>query len=541
MRPANTLGKKILITLSAITLAVLIFFAGRYFLLSKIREALHDRLGMLREEGITLKFESAKINTWSGDISIQKLFVIVRDSLDSTRQNITISVPALTVRGINIIPFLTNRNISINHIRLDSADITYRPTGDFPQPETRNRFFEDLYIDNILIAGSSLHLQDSLGGDTVATVRTDLHIQNLGLVRTQDSLAWRESEVRISNFMFQMPKEAYKFSVKDVRLDLRNKIFEIDSFKITPTLGRKAFMRKYGREIDYFKGVVPYVKVAGLTMKANPGLAFQLNSVTLNFHLAVFRDKRYTFKKDWETQLPSEFVHKLPFKLDIDTLLLKDSFVSYEEFPAEGDSSGGVFFSQLYATAYTISNDLTKHDTQMQARAKFMGTGNMLVNFTFPRDTMKAYTASGWLRNFPMVKLNDMLGPAAKARIESGIMTNMEFHFQYNKTRSEGTLELNYENLKISSMRENKKHEAKVSVIKTLLLNLFIVKKDMGEDVKDDKKTGTILFYRNTKRSIFNYWWKSIFSGVKSAYNLDKIEARKNGKDKNNKKKKSEI
>jgi hypothetical protein len=51
----------------------------------------------------------------------------------------------------------------------------------------------------------------------------------------------------------------------------------------------------------------------------------------------------------------------------------------------------------------------------------------------------------------------------------------------------------------------------------------------MDEDVARDKRTGTIEFYRDQKRSIFNYWWKSVFSGIKSAYKIDKLTNRKKG------------
>lgn len=545
MRPANPRGKLFVRLLFAITLAVLIFFAGRYFLLSQIRQALHDRLGDIREKGIVVNFDSAKINTWSGNLTLYGLGLRLTNAGDSARHQITADIPVLSVQGINIIPFLTNRKLSINHIRLESPVITYRPSAQLPNRETRNKFFEDLHIDDIEIAGIQLHWKDSLQDDTLATIQTDLRIQKLGLERMGDSLAWRESSVIISNTSFVLPGEYYAFAVKDIRLDLQKRKFEVDSIQITPTLSRRAFMVKYGKEIDYFKGSVPYIKVSGLTMRADNRLNIRMKSATLNLKLSVFRDKRYPFIKDFYTTLPSEFLHRLPFRLTIDTLLLKDSFVSYEEYPAEGDSSGAVFFDHLYATAYDVGNDSTVADTRMQARAKFMGTGNLLVNFTFPRDTLEPYTVAGWLRKFPLVKLNDMLGPAAKARVESGMMTNLEFHFKYNSTRSDGSIELNYEDLKISSLRKDKNEKAKVSLIKTLLLNLFVIKKDMDEDVKDAKKTGTILFYRNTKRSIFNYWWKSVFSGIKSAYNLDRFQPKppkeNNDDDKGKKKKRTDT
>ena len=49
----------------------------------------------------------------------------------------------------------------------------------------------------------------------------------------------------------------------------------------------------------------------------------------------------------------------------------------------------------------------------------------------------------------------------------------------------------------------------------------------MDERVDESKRTGAIGFERDEYRSIFNYWVKSLLSGIKAAYNLDKLEARK--------------
>ena len=53
----------------------------------------------------------------------------------------------------------------------------------------------------------------------------------------------------------------------------------------------------------------------------------------------------------------------------------------------------------------------------------------------------------------------------------------------------------------------------------TLILNAFIVKKEMNAE----ERKGVILFYRDNRKAIFNYWWKSLLSGIKSLYNLDRV------------------
>jgi hypothetical protein len=59
---------------------------------------------------------------------------------------------------------------------------------------------------------------------------------------------------------------------------------------------------------------------------------------------------------------------------------------------------------------------------------------------------------------------------------------------------------------------------------KTFIVNNFIVRKDMDATVPQEKRTGKISFDRDQNKSIFNFWAKSMFSGIKSAYNLDRLE-----------------
>jgi hypothetical protein len=540
MRLVNSRRKVILVTLSAVMLILLIFFAGRYVLLSSIRSALYKRLDTLKEQGIAIRFESVDVNPWSGDIQVHNLTIDLGDTL--RQKIIKASVPYLLVKGIEIIPYITDRNISIRSVALTQPSFTVRPDAELPGTGARKSFFENLYIQQISITASALHLKDTLGQDTISSVYADLHIDNLGLEKMGDSLAWRDSEVHVNNFSFNMPRELYSFSVKDVRLDLNNRTFEIDSLKIVPMGSRKAFMKKYGREIDHIQGVVPFIRIKGLTLRADPRLSIGADLMTMKLHLEIYRDKRLPFKKDFYTKLPSHFLQKLPLHLHADTIRLTDSFISYEEFPEKGDSAGGIFFDKLNATITGLDNEpaLTQQ-TILHADAKFMGSGDLRAEFTFPGDTTKPYRAAGSLRNLPMTKLNSMLGPAAKVRVESGTMKNLKFNFVYNPVRADGAVELNYENLKISSLRENNKNIAAVDLIKTLLLNTFILKKDMDEDTKTADKTGTVLFYRDRKRSIFNYWWKSLFSGIKSAYKLDKLEAALQKKDKGDKGDKKKV
>ena len=96
----------------------------------------------------------------------------------------------------------------------------------------------------------------------------------------------------------------------------------------------------------------------------------------------------------------------------------------------------------------------------------------------------------------------------------------MDFHFTYDKRESNGEVNLNYNDLKIASLTE-KESKTAVDKFKTFLLNTFIIPKKKNQTTSSREGKGTIQFTRDTKRSIFNYWWKSLFTGIKSTYGLE--------------------
>jgi hypothetical protein len=223
------------------------------------------------------------------------------------------------------------------------------------------------------------------------------------------------------------------------------------------------------------------------------------------------------------------------------------SFVSYEEIPPGGEEAGMIYFDDLYASVYNISNDHTMaKGIEMQAQSRFMGKGMLKVKSQFPWENKEACTISGSLRDFELKEVNTMLEPAANIVIESGRLDELSFQFAYDHEKSNGELELNYRDLKLVTFKEEEKLEKAKSKkrnkgksedelrkddFKTFLLNAFVIRKNMDENVPEEKRKGTIEFNRNTERSLFNYWWKSLSSGIKSAFHLDRVEKLQKKKD----------
>jgi hypothetical protein len=530
MTPAHRKGRIIRVLVSVILLGVVGFFAGRYILYVKIRDTIEHELASLKAQGIHVTYDNLEIYPWDGKLEVHELYVKVKkDSVenDSTARGLTAYLPYITIEGVALLPFLRNKTIAVRKIHSFETYVTYPLNSTlFEQNKISRRNIEvkNIAVKEVNFPQIDFYLTGKDSPDTVAHILTDMNMEDLFLAKQLDSLTWQKGEVNISNFALNYKEENYAISFRNVKLAIEDKSLEVDSFLVKPTISRDAFMRVAGKECSYMEASIPSMKVRSIDWYTFPTPTLQIDLVQMQLITTMYRDKRLPFIQRNDRPLPSHLLQRLPVQLKVDTIRLIESYVRYEEMPEQGDSTGIVFFEGLNASILTLHNNRNLEvDTKMHATAKFMGTGDLDAYFTFPFDTLHSYRVEGSLRNFPLMNINRMLGAAAKAKIESGTMRELKFKFSYTDKKSNGEIKMNYDDLKILTLRENKDNEQSVSYMKTLLLNAFIIQKDLNENDKVKKRTGEIQFYRDTKRSVFNYWWKSILSGIKSAYNLDKL------------------
>lgn len=522
--------KVLRITAAVILLGVAMFFAGRYVLYLKIRNAIVNELASLKSQGIYVDYENLEVHPWDGKLEMHELHVNVRkDSVnkDSVAAGLNAYLPYITLEGVNVIPFLRNKTIAVDRIHSYETYVTYRSEATlFDKKSNKKRQIEvqNISVNNIEFPRIDFYLTGGASNDTVAHLLSDVDMNGIFLAKQFDSLTWQRGDIEVTNFAMNYQKENYGFSMRRLHLDISDKTIEVDSFLVKPTISKDRFMKLADRQCTYVEAAVPKLTMRSVDWYTFPTATLQMDMVSLQVTTTMYRDKRLPFRQTEDRALPSHMLHRLPFRLRIDTAKIYDSRIRYEEMPESGDSVGMVFFDRLNVALLTVHNNPNlKVDTRMHAKAKFMGDGDLDAWFTFPYDTLQPYRAAGTLANFSLPKVNTMLGAAAKAKIQSGTMQKFTFNFTYNNDHSHGEVMMNYDNLKVLSLRENSKEEQSVNRVKTWLLNALVIRKNMDEDLRDDKRKGTIDFERDKKRSVFNYWWKSILSGVKSAYNLDKL------------------
>jgi hypothetical protein len=532
------LGVKIFVVASmAILIGTIIFFGGRYIIYKKIRTTIVEELNNLQTQGIEVKYDHLEVHPWSAKIEFIQLSINVRKK--ENMKGIDALIPYVLIKGIDIIPFLRHDILSLHEISVEHAAVTYSKGGSVFNDDRKKRRIElkEIKVAKINLPGVDLYLKDTLDTDTLAHVLSHVEMKDIGLVKQLDSLIWKNGEIEVSEFALHLYKSDYGVSAQKAVVNIQNSTISVDSFRIQPTLTKAEYMKKQGKQSTYFAGAVDKLRLTDVNWFAYPSASLEIKKMDVTFDFQMFRDKRYPFMQFEKRDLPSQFIQKLPIQIAIDSVSITDSYLKYEEYPEESDSSGAVFFEKLEAVVLNIHNNPRRSDEmKMFAQANFMGSGLLNAFFTFPSDTLKRYNVSGTLKDLAMPDLNNILGAAAKVKVETGVMRSLKFDFSYSDIESQGKVDLVYEDLKILTLK-NKDDEQAVSHLKSLLLNTILIKKDVLGNISSDQRDGEIHFVRDQKRSVFNYWWKSIFSGVKSAFYIDKIITDGNAK----KKKKGKV
>lgn len=506
----------------------------RSYFLNNVGVSIHEKIQALKLSGFNVRYDSLSID-WLGNVIEIDQLLLEKDPYDTLCVYPEfIKVGKVRAEGLGLISLIFRDVLTFDYVYLNGTRIIMRENSLLKLDSAAQRENEfTLRIDHVLLRSIDFTYTDSLHCEVISAFKSDVTIDKLEMdFHLEKPFSYHARRLIVDSAEINLPRQFYTFRIKRAEYDLIDESLQGDSIQILPTLGKLEFGRKWGHEIDRFEGMIPFIKANDVRMSFVDSTTLAAGGVQIQMYLKVFRDKRLRFVKKAKL-LPMDQLAELPFGLSIDSLKVMKSYVEYEEFPEGGGTeTGRVYFDNLYATLLNIDNRNPVRNTLLSAQSNLLGEGKLNLYVTFQADKRKRSSVAGTIKNFSIPEINSMLVPATNIKVESGKMKELSFNFTFNAVRSDGELELNYENLKLITFKEStdKGDALEKDNLKSFIMNTFIFRKNMDEDVPEEKRTGAVAFVRDDSRSVFNFWVKSVVSGIKSAYNLDKTEAKMTGK-----------
>lgn len=409
----------------------------------------------------------------------------------------------------------SDKSIRLSHITQNIADITLQVANKINIPQ-------------LDIQGLSLTYNQSEipNNPLIAFENSDITMSNIKIdssaLNDKRVLPSKDITTNIRNFKYHTKNGWYNLKLHKMKLSSRDSSLQLDSLRLQPRYSKDEFRNLSDYEINRLKLALDKVQVEGLDPKKLnevEGIAARKIRIS-NPEFSIFRDKTKPFPPNRHPPLPQQMLRKVPFPLAIHDILVRDGYIKYSQRKPQSEDIGYITFENLSADLTNITNidqQLKKHGSpMMKAKTNVMGEGKLNATFKFPMDGLTQYI-NGRLSSMDMTTLNNAVVPMAFVRIDHGQILGMDFDMYLKRNRSSGTVKLRYKDLKVSLLKKKSKKENLGKKMISFLANTIKIKSsNTGKDLRD----GTIDFKRIKRKSTFNYWWKSLSSGLKGNVGL---------------------
>jgi hypothetical protein len=329
----------------------------------------------------------------------------------------------------------------------------------------------------------------------------------------------------IPGFPVPLRDSLYTLSFTTFGLSTRSGRGWIEGISFKPKFSREIMAEKIGHRATLLDIEIPRILLPSLPLAKIIKTERAILPVVeiQEFSLKAYQDNRVPSAEGISIPMPHEALRKINIPLEIDTVRIRNGFVSYEE--QTGEEPGNLFFDRFETTMtgldFPFSNPSDRQPTGaaicVQGSARLMGQGRMGFDLVLwpehPRDSFQL-TAS--LHKMNLQSINPMLTRLIPVSIRTGMVDSLNIKsFNANRESSYGLMELGYHNLnlRLLPLHPDLFHRIErefLSEIANLILPLA------NPNRTGNFRHGIIHYQRDSARGYFNYIWKSVLSGIKS-------------------------
>lgn len=316
-------------------------------------------------------------------------------------------------------------------------------------------------------------------------------------------ILYRGKKITAAAKRFNLDKDAEKLEIKD--------------FSIVPNQSREETFAtaKWQNDFMIIKGESLQVDRFIFNNTKTDSTLNISKIVADNIDLNTSRDKSIPFQHGIEKPMPTELIKKIAIPLRVDSVILVNSKVTYNEFSVATKRWSTLPISNINGSITNITNQYDRGDSlKLSLRADLFD--NHIRHFVYKEsytDSLSGFSAKYQMSPVELTQFTGFSKPLAAVAITGGIADTVFAQWKGNKNVAFGKMDFHYRKLKVKVY--NKKDTEKQGIkpaVETFVANLILPNK------KD--KTSVIYFERDKEKFVFNYWIKSQVSGILSTIGI---------------------
>ncbi len=516
--------KKIII---GVVILVVLAVSGIFAVENWLDKNLPSIINADSERSYDILFEKVNIRLFRGSIDFQNIMLVPLDSSLSTQVNG--SVRRIRMSGVDMVDLVVNRQANIYELSLLEPSFRLIRNDDAGKASESSKAFQDLFgdivsrgvIQNFVLEGGTAELfikKDSL-------VRfgqfTDLNIHAEGLqtdsVTLMHAIPFQLENIHTSlkNLKINV-SDHQEFQIGSMDFDFLGKEFDLLDLSLKFREDWKKVAKKMPHQIDMIEFDLKELKILNLNAASDIYGDWSLIAEKILLDSLIFhdgRDKNIPRPPDELKDKFEDMISAIPFPLELDTLELLNSQITYSEIPEGKSEPGSIHFRKLNAKVINVSSidSLQTRDLIVDAKAMLNGVGDLAVKITIPYNTGK-FKVHANLGTMKFEHLNQTIGPMAGVTVSEGNLKGMVLEMEADPHRSRNKFRFDYHDLALSLSEEGENGEKKKKGLLTRVANLAVQKENLPEN--RNYKTASYTTIRNRYRSPFNLMWLCVKDGI---------------------------
>ncbi|MEM1123167.1 MAG: hypothetical protein AAGJ18_22185, partial [Bacteroidota bacterium] len=421
------------------------------------------------------------------------------------------------LHGLGYWHFLTKNELRIDAVTLDSLSIKITPRDSSTAPDTTSdksdpKRFE---IRNLLVKKG----QFSLENEELATLQIDsfqLKVADFIFDPHRDSTQIDWGASTFSGYNFRLDQRSAQNRLLAERLELTdNDQLTITNFHYQPKRSKANYLQYLPHRKARLDAQLTKIRVQKLALKPLIfNQSFKAETIRVNGALEVYSDKNKAACSNCLKPYPYEDWQTSDWQIAIDSILITDSQIVYEELRQGEEETGQLDWEQVYGSIYHLNNQVALQQpyTLADIQAKFLKEGTVNIHFEFPNYAKNNdYHFNGSIDQLSLKKINRFLVFSKQFRIQRGRVNHFAFSGKGNLQTASGDMEMRYEKLKIQLIKKDRTPRKFLSKVANLVFG-----KSNNPDKNDELRLGKMYFERDPQKSFIGNWWKTIQSGLKS-------------------------
>lgn len=544
--------------ISAVTIIVSIIVAGFiltwYFspiLSKKVNQAVQKASDGLYH----IDFARASLNLLQGRIVLNQVNLTFDSTIYRRQQKLhtapdqvyQLQVERLELNHVHLLTLWLKKKLIIGDIFLNTPDIriTAKPDPEkTAKPKDNRTLYERLsksltliQISNIAFNQIKLRYENHATPKPAVTAFKELNVKATDLLIDSTTqydkkrfLFCKNINIELHNYKGRTAHALYGYQAKSIKFSTQTQQLLIDSLTLTPLYASQDFFKRTYE--DKFVVIARKVLLNHFDFNLfDKNRKVKSKSVILSQgQIKVFSNPRInpkSFSQDKASTFPNQSLRTIPFKLDVDSIIVKNYDVVYTEHNTQTKGTGSLSFNRIngHITNVTTDANALKKNCYSKAsfNASFLNHAPMHVNFTFNLiDSLYSFSYNGWAGQIAMPMVNQATVPLASLKIQSGTAKRLAFNIKANRQKATGQVTFLYNDLKIQLLKaDTASLKMRKLALMSLLANTLILHNNNPNKPGQQPRTAQVVYQRPKNYPFFASLWRTLLMGIKPCVGLD--------------------